>query len=117
MGETEDERRLIAEITRGFESVRTQIHERDNRVAELSEKMVGVEFKLDQLKETLTKLEADISKAENERMKLRVDNLEKTSEKFEQKQIENAKWIKGLIASVILLLVGFLLNFIRIGLR
>lgn len=113
----EEERKLITEITRGFEGMRSLIRERDDRVAQLSEKMIGVEYKIDQLKETLAKVEADMSKAETERMKMRLENLETANQKIEVKQAENVKWIKGLIASVILLLAGFLLNFIRAGFR
>lgn len=113
----EEGRDLISEITRGFAGLRDQIQARDERVSQLSDKMIGVEYKIDQLKETLTKVEADMSKAENERIKMRVDNLEEANRKFEVKQTENAKWIKGLLASVILLLLGFLLNFIRISVK
>lgn len=112
-----EDNEIITLVTRGFAGVQTSLHERDGKVALLSEKMVGVELKIDQLKETLAKVEIDISKADNERLKLRVDNLEATNVEVKAKQVENAKWIKGLLASVILLLVGFLLNFIRIGLK
>lgn len=104
-------------VTRGFAAVHEQLRERDGKVAQLSEKMVGVEFKIDQLKETLTKVEADMSKAETERIKMRVDLLEKSNEKSEKRQDENARRIKGLVVSVIVLLIGFVLNFIRIGLK
>jgi chromosome segregation ATPase len=113
----EEQTKLITEITRGFAGIREQIAARDERVSQLSDKMIGVEFKIDQLKETLVKVEGEMSRAENERIKLRVDALEKCNETSQKKQEDNAKWIKGLAASVILLLLGFLLNFLRIGLK
>ena len=113
----EDKEQLILEVTRGFAGMREQLRERDERVTLLSEKMVGVELKIDQLKETLTKVEADMTKAETERIKIRVDNLEEANKEFKKKQDDNAKWIKGLVASVIILLLGFLLNFVRTGLK
>lgn len=113
----DEQTKMITEITRGFAGIREQIQERDARVSLLSDKMIGVEYKIDQLKETLGKVEADMSKAENERIKMRVDALEKCNEGFQKKQDDNAKWIKGLIASVVILLLGFLLNFIRIGIK
>lgn len=105
---------IVAIVTRGFAGVNEQLRERDGKVSLLSEKMVGVELKIDQLKETLTKVEADMSKAETERIKIRVENLETANSELKAKQAENAKWIKGLVTSVIILLIGFLLNFIRI---
>ena len=95
----------------GFERLAGQIGARDEKVATLSEQMVEVRLKIDQLKDSLT------NKNETDRLGMRVDQLEKTNVKIETKQTENAKWIKGLIASVIILLIGFLLNFIRIGLK
>lgn len=113
----DDQDNVISVVTRGFSAIQEQLRSRDTKVAELSEKMVGVELKIDQLKETLTKVESDMSKAETERIKIRVDNLEIANKELKDKQNENAKWIKGLIGSVVVLLIGFLLNFIRIQLK
>jgi chromosome segregation ATPase len=113
----DDDRNLISEVTRGFAGIREQIQARDDKVTSLSEKMIGVEYKIDQLKETLTKVESDMSKTENERIKMRVDALEEAHKESKIKQAENAKWIKGLVASVIMLLLGFIFNFIRIGIK
>lgn len=115
MGEDQDS--VISVVTRGFAGVQEQLRERDAKVTLLSETMVGVVLKIDQLKETLTKVEADMSKAETERIKIRVENLETANTKLENKQIGNATWIKGLVTSVIILLIGFILNFIRIQLK
>ena len=102
---------LTALVTRGFEGLDTQLRERDVKVAQLSEKVVVVELKIDQLKETLA------NKGETDKIASRVDQLEKAALKTEQKQAENAKWIKGLVGSVILLLLGFVFNFIRITVK
>lgn len=102
---------LVENITRGFAGLGVQIRERDDKVVSLSEKMVGVELKLDQLKETLT------NRNDTERLAGRVGALEESQKETRIKQGDNAKWIKALLASVILLLLGFLLNFIRIGIK
>lgn len=106
----EDENNVVAVVTRGFSAIQDQLRERDTKVSLLSEKVVGIEIKIDQLKETLTKVEADMSKAETERIKIRVDNLEEANKDIKTKQSENAKWIKGLVGSVVILLIGFILN-------
>ena len=106
-----DEHELTSIVTRGFTGLHEQLRERDGKVASLSEKMVGVELKIDQLKDTLA------NKMETDRIAVRVDLLEKAATKAETKQGENVKWIKGLAASVILLLLGVLFNFLRIGFK
>jgi hypothetical protein len=108
---------LVDTVTRGFSGLHEQLRDRDVKVSQLSDKMIGVEFKIDQLKETLIKVEADMSKAENVQLKLRVDMLEDANKEVKAKQAESGKYIKGLVGSVIVLLIGFLLNFIRIQLK
>lgn len=106
-----EDKEVVAVVTLGFERLAVQIGARDEKVATLSEQMIEVRLKLDQLKDSLT------NKNQTDRLEMRVDQLEKTNGKIELKQTDNAKWIKGLIASVIILLIGFLLNFIRIGIK
>lgn len=104
---------VISVITRGFAGMQEQFRERDKATAMLSEKMVGVEFKLDQLKEATAKIEADMSRAETERIKIRVENLETATKEFKTKQDSNAAWIRGLLVSVVLLLLGVIFNYVR----
>lgn len=101
---------LTVLVTRGFQGVADQLRERDSKVTSLSEKVVVVELKLDQLKETL------VNKNEQIALTMRVSALEEVNHDLKGKQQDNAKWIKGLVASVVLLLIGFLLNFVRISL-
>lgn len=102
---------LIDLVKRGFEGTATQLRERDTKVAQLSEKMAVVELKLDQLKETLA------NKIETDRITMRVELLEGAHIKTETKAADNSKWIKGLVASVIILLLGIIFNTIRIQLK
>lgn len=102
---------LIDLVKRGFEGTAAQLRERDSKVALLSEKMVGVELKLDQLKETLA------NKLETDRITMRVEMLEAAQGKVETKALDNAKWIKGLAASVILLLLAVIFNAVRIQMK
>jgi predicted nuclease with TOPRIM domain len=104
-------------ITRGFERMGAQLREREKETIELSGNMIRMESKIEVMNATLTKVETEMAKAENIQIKLRVENLETANKEVKNKQSENARWMKGLIASVILLLVGFLLNFLRIGFK
>ena len=110
-----EEKDVIAVITRGFASIQEQAKDRDAKVTSLSEKMIGVEFKIDQLNKTLTKVEMDLRESQIGRIEMRVDALESGAADHKAKASDNAKWIKGLAASVIVLLLGVLFNFIRIG--
>jgi chromosome segregation ATPase len=112
-----DEQKLVELVTRGLAGIQEQLREREGRVSQLSEKMVGVEFQLAQLNKTLGKLESDMSAAQISVVVTRVATLEELAKESKQRQQDNAKWIKGLIASVIILLLGVLFNFIRIGLK
>lgn len=95
-----NEQELVDLITRGLEAAK-------ERHSLMSERVLRMELQFDQV----SKL------AETEKLKFRVEQLEVLASKQESKANENAKWIKGLLASVIMLLLGFLFNFIRIGLR
>jgi benzoyl-CoA reductase/2-hydroxyglutaryl-CoA dehydratase subunit BcrC/BadD/HgdB len=106
-----DDQDVIRTVTRGFENLDKQIRDRDDKVSSLSEKMVGVELKLDQLKETLA------NKNETEKLAMRVGTLEETNKELKTKQADNAKWIKGLATSVVLLLLAIIFNAIRIGFK
>lgn len=106
-----EDKDVVAVVTLGFERLAGQISSRDEKVATLSEQMIEVRLKIDQLKDSLT------NKTETDRLGMRVEQLEKANIKVEQKATENARLIKGLIVSVFVLLIGFLLNFIRIGIK
>jgi len=56
-------------------------------------------------------------KNSTDRLTMRVEALEKFAGEIHDKQKDNIKWFKGLFASVILLLLGVLFNFIRISLK
>lgn len=106
----EDIKTLAEAVTRGFTRTHEQLREREDKVTALSEKMIGIEAELRQINKTLDKVESEMESSETIQLKMRVGTLEKTSEKIEAKAAENSRWIKGLIASVIVLLVAFLLN-------
>lgn len=112
-----DEQKLVELVTRGLAGIQEQLREREGRVTQLSEKMVGVEFQLGQLNKTLGKVESDISAAQISVINQRIHMLEETAKETKGKAAENAKWIKGLVASVIMLLLGFMFNFLRISLK
>lgn len=112
-----DEQNLVSLVTRGLAGIQDQLRERDGRVSSLSEKIIGMEFQLNQACLTLTKMESEIAKAETVKLEMRVMQLEEANKDSRRKQDDNAKWIKGLVASVIMLLLGFLFNFVRLNLR
>jgi hypothetical protein len=113
----ETQEQLVAVITRGFANVQEQARERENRISLLSEKMIGVEFQLAQLNKMVGKVEADMGKSETVQLAMRVVALEKANEETRAKANENSKYLKGLLAGFIMLLLGFLFNFIKINLR
>lgn len=113
----EESPELVSLITRGLASIQDQMRERDTRASVMSESMIGLKFQVESMSKTLAKLEADIIKNSTDRLSMRVDSLEKFTDALQQKQAENAKWVKGLVASVIMLLLGFLFNFVRLNLR
>lgn len=113
----ESQDQLVGVITRGFANVQEQARERENRIGQLSEKMIGVEFQLAQLNKVIGKIETDMSKSETVQLAMRVAALEEANKDTKAKASDNARWIKGLVASVILLLLGFLFNFLRLSLR
>lgn len=113
----ESQDQLVGVITRGFANVQEQARERESRIGQLSEKMIGVEFQLAQLNKVVSKIETDISKSETVQLAMRVGALEKANESHAKKQEDNSKWFKGLLAGLIMLLLGFLFNFVKINLR
>lgn len=113
----ETQEQLVGVITRGFASIQEQARERESRINQLSEKMIGVEFQLAQLNKTTTRIESEMSKSDTSQLAMRVTILEKANDAINSKANDNAKWIKGLIGSVILLLLGILFNTLRISLK
>ena len=113
----ESQDQLVGVITRGFANVQEQAREREARIGQLSEKMIGIEFQLAQLNKTVAKMESDMGKSETVQLAMRVATLEKANEINVKKQDDNSKWLKGLLAGFIMLLLGFLFNFIKINLR
>jgi hypothetical protein len=113
----ESQEQLIGLVTRGLASIQDQLRERDGRYNALSESMIGLKFQVEAMSKTLGKLEADIVKNSTDRLTMRVEALEKFAEEIHRKQSDNLKWFKGLLASVIILLMGVLFNFIRISLK
>lgn len=113
----ESQEQLIGLVTRGLASIQDQFRERDTRYNAMSESMIGLKFQVESMVKALAKLESDIVKNSTDRLTMRVEALEKFAEEMRQKQADNSKWLKGLAASVIMLLLGFLFNFIRISLK
>lgn len=113
----DESQELVNLVTRGLAGIQDQLRERDNRYTTMSESMLGLKFQVEAMSRTLVKLEGDIIKNSTDRLSMRVDSLEKFTDALQQKQADNAKWVKGLVASVIMLLLGFLFNFVRIGLK
>lgn len=108
---------LVNLVTRGLAAIQDQLRERDTRYNNMSESMVGLKFQVEQMGKTLEKMENDIVKNSTDRLTMRVEQLEKFTDEMHKRQGENVKWLKGLVASVIMLLLGFLLNFVRISLK
>lgn len=108
----DESQELVSLVTRGLANIQ-------EKHAHLSESMVGFKFQLEQLNKTLARFEDDLAKAATERLTLRVEQLEEFKRESERKQDDNRKWFKGMLASIILLLIGFLFNFVKInfGLR
>jgi hypothetical protein len=113
----ESQEQLVGLVTRGLASIQDHLRERDTRYNAMSESMIGLKFQVEQMGKTLDKMEGDIVKNSTDRLTMRVETLEKFSETIHQKQAENMKWFKGLLASVIMLLLGVLFNFIRINFK
>lgn len=113
----ESQEQLVGLVTRGLASIQDQLRERDGRYNTMSESMIGLKFQVESMGKTLTKLEADIVKNSTDRLSMRVESLEKFTDEMHRKQADNIKWLKGLIASVIMLLLGFLFNFFRVTLK
>jgi chromosome segregation ATPase len=113
----ESQEQLVGVITRGFANVQEQAREREGRISQLSEKMIGVEWQLAQLNKTVARIESEMSKSDTTQLGMRVAALEKANDAINAKASDNAKWIKGLIGSVVLMLLAILFNTLRIGLK
>lgn len=108
---------LIEQVTRGFAGLRDETRRRDETEAKLSERVGLIEYRLGEQHRILEVIQTDMAKAETVQIKMRVDALETSQKESKDKQKENARLIKGLIISVILLLLGVLFNFISIRLK
>jgi hypothetical protein len=113
----ESQDQLAALVTRGLASIQDQLRERDTRYNSMSESMIGLKFQVESMAKSLAKMEADIVRNSTDRLTMRVEALEKFAGESDDKQKENVKWLKGLFASVLILLLGVLFNFIRINLK
>ncbi len=113
----ESQERLTELVTRGLTSIQEQLRDRDTRYNSMSESMIGLKFQVEAMAKSLTKMETDIVKNSTDRLTMRVEALENFTKEMGEKQKDNIKWLKGLVAGVILLLAGVLFNFIRINMR
>jgi|ERR1041384_3926732 predicted nuclease with TOPRIM domain len=109
----DDQDGLTQTIARGFERIGEQLREREKEVTELSKNVIRIEGDLKSVNATLSRIDSELSRSENESLKLRVGGLETAQKEFKGKQDSNANWIRGLLVSVILLLLGFLWNLLR----
>jgi hypothetical protein len=96
----QDEQKLIDLITRGLESAK-------ERHALISERVLRMELSLEQV----SKL------GEMQKIQMRVDQLEEHAKESRDKQKENVRWFRGIVASLIVALLMAVFNFIRINLR
>jgi predicted RNase H-like nuclease (RuvC/YqgF family) len=108
---------LIEQLTRGFSGLRDELRRREETEAKMSERVGLIEYRLGEQSRTLEAIQSDMAKAETVRLKMRVDGLEAANVKAESKQMEISRRIWGLVAGMIMLIVGWLFNFVRIGLK
>lgn len=104
-------------VTRGFAGMAEQLRARDDKVAKLAENIIRIEGDLKSVNSTLSRIDTELTKTEHESIKLRVSTLEKSMEQFEERQDSNANWIRGLLVSVLLLLLGVIFNFVMARLK
>lgn len=112
-----DDEEIIKLLTRGFGGVAAQLQERDERVIKLSETIIRIEGELKAMGGTLTRLEGELARSEGDGLKIRVTNLESLCEKQEKKQDASDTWIRGLLISVIFLLIGLVASFVQSRLK
>ena len=108
----ESTEQLLSTITRGFEGVNAQLKERDDRVARIQENMIRMEGDLKNINTTLSRLDGEISKSENESLKVKVAKLEESIKELKTAQESSSVWVRGLMISVIFLLLGVVFNFV-----
>lgn len=113
----DESQELVNLVTRGLAGIQDQLRERDTRYNVMSESMIGLKFQVEAMGKTLEKMEHDIVKNSTDRLTMRVETLEKFTDEMHRRQGENVKWLKGLVASVIVLLLGVLFNFVRFSLK
>lgn len=113
----DESQELVNLVTRGLAGIQDQLRERDTRYNVMSESMIGLKFQVEAMGKTLEKMEHDIVKNSTDRLTMRVEALEKFTDEMHKRQADNVKWLKGLVASVIVLLLGVLFNFVRISLK
>lgn len=113
----DESQELVNLVTRGLAGIQDQLRERDTRYNTMSESMIGLKFQVESMGKTLEKMENDIVKNSTDRLTMRVETLEKFTDEMHKRQTDNVRWLKGLVASVIILLLGVLFNFIRISLK
>lgn len=113
----DESQELVNLVTRGLAGIQDQLRERDTRYNVMSESMIGLKFQVEAMGKTLEKMEHDIVKNSTDRLTMRVETLEKFTDEMHRRQDENVKWLKGLVASVIVLLLGVLFNFVRFSLK
>jgi hypothetical protein len=112
-----DDTELVKLVTQGLAGIHEQLRERDIRVSSLSDKIIGMEYRLDEYNRTLNRMGDEVAKAETVKLQMRVGLLETSAEESRKKQAENAKWIRGLIGGMIMILLGMVINMIRISLK
>ena len=112
-----DEQNLVTLVTRGLASIQDQLRERDTRYNAMSESMIGLRFQVEAMGKTLEKMQSDIVKNSTDRLTMRVEHLEEFKKDSERDREDHRKWLKGIVASIVLLVIGFLFNFVRINLR
>lgn len=111
-----DDNELTGLLTRGFAGVNEQLRERDADVRKLSENLIRMEGDIKTVTTTLARVEGELSKSESVGVGIRLGNLETQMKEFKTKQDSNATWIRGLLVSVVLLLLGVLFNFLKASL-
>jgi hypothetical protein len=108
---------LINLVTRGFAGIHDQLRERDDKVARVAENMIRMEGEVKAMTATLNRLDGEMSKAESESLKVRMGAVEQAVKDIRAAQESSALWIRGLLVSVIFLLVGVLFNFLNARLK
>lgn len=99
-------------VTRGFDNIRELLGQRDERFNKLSENVARMEENLKMVNQTLSHLDGRMAQAEHDAIRQRVKVLEEGQESVRKTQESNGNWIRGLLVSVIFLLIGVVVNFL-----